>query len=155
MRGRDLLAERLSGSVAPFFTPPWNRCTDETARVLARLGFSALSADASAPGREVPGLTEIPVSIDWTRAWSRAGRCALAEDLRSLARRLSGDPDPPAIGVMLHHAVMGADELAALRELLALLGATRVAAVTSIGSVLSEKTFTLGSSTGHGSGPRW
>lgn len=132
-RGRDLLAERLDGRVEPFFTPPWNRCTDETARLLAQLGFSVLSADRSAPRRDVPGLTEIAVSIDWVRSWSRGGRGALAADLREVVQRVTADHGPSGVGVMLHHAVMSADELAALRELLGLLDSARVAVITSIG----------------------
>jgi len=132
IRGRDVLAERLDGRAAPFFTPPWNRCTDETARLLVQLDFKVLSADRSAPRRDVPGLSEIPVSIDWARSWSRGGRCALTADLREVLQRVTAGRDPSAIGVMLHHAVMSADELAALRELLVLLDSAPVAVITSI-----------------------
>jgi hypothetical protein len=152
--GRDVLAERLDGRLEPVFTPPWNRCTDSTAGVLVELGFRGLSADCSAPRRDRPGLIEIPVSLDWTRSWSRGGRRALAEDLHDLTRRLPGEPGPPVIGVMLHHAVMTVYELRALREMLALLRVADAAAVTSIGALLRERTFTLVSSTGHGPGAR-
>lgn len=154
IRGRDLLAARLDGRVEPVFTPPWNRCTDETAGVIVQLGFRALSADCSGPRRGVPGLTEVPVCVDWTRSWSQGGDHAVGAQLRDAVHRLTETCAAPAVGVMLHHAVMRAEELAALRELLALLDVASMAVVSSIGALMGEKTFTLVSSTGHGWGSR-
>ena len=38
--GRERLTGLLGDRVDPIFTPPWNRCTTDTGRVLAELGFS-------------------------------------------------------------------------------------------------------------------
>ena len=40
--GRALLRERLDGVLEPIFTPPWNRCTRDTALCLAELGFAEM-----------------------------------------------------------------------------------------------------------------
>ena len=65
-RGRPRPAADLLGArVDPIFTPPWNRCTADTGRCLAALGFEVLSREARAAPLDVPGLHELPVSIDW------------------------------------------------------------------------------------------
>lgn len=105
VEGQRVLDEWLPGRTQPVFTPPWNRCTRVTAEVLAELGFRVLSRHVSEPGLAVPGLAEMPVSVDWSYA-KRDGR------------RL-GDP----VGVNLHHAVMDDEELGLLDELCGLLAA--------------------------------
>ncbi|MHB1568095.1 MAG: polysaccharide deacetylase family protein [Solirubrobacteraceae bacterium] len=142
-RGQRALAERLGRPPAPIFTPPWNRCTPVTAELLADMGFAALSADSTAPLRDVAGLTEIPVTVDWTRCFSRGGRTELA---RALLRAGATCGDRP-IGLMLHHAVMHEDELVALRELLALLRET--VTLTSIAALVDESSLTSISPSGH------
>ena len=54
--GRARLADLLGARVDPIFTPPWNRCTADTGRCLAALGFEVLSreARAGAAGRARP-----------------------------------------------------------------------------------------------------
>jgi Polysaccharide deacetylase len=114
--GRTLLAERLDGAVQPIFTPPWNRCTRDTGLCLAELGFAVLSRESRAEPLGVPGLHELPVSLDFVR---------LEPD--ELARRFAFARPP--IGVMFHHAEMDGAELDRAGELLALLaGHSRVVA---------------------------
>jgi hypothetical protein len=106
--GRALLAERLDGVVEPIFTPPWNRCTRDTGLCLAELGFALLSREARAEPLGVPGLRELPVSLDWSR---------LPPD--ELAARFAAARPP--VGVMFHHAEMDDAELERADQLLALL----------------------------------
>jgi hypothetical protein len=117
-RGRATLTERM-GELPPVFTPPWNRCAEWTPKVLRGLGFSVLSRDVSAGVAGVPGLAEVPITVDWFAKRKkvpvdRTGRGGLIAE--SVA---SGEP----VGIMLHHEVMAADELADLDQLLALLAA--------------------------------
>src|SRR5262245_13245703 len=102
--GRRLLAERLD--VEPIFTPPWNRCTRETALCLAELGFEVLSRESRAEPLGV--LPELPVSLDFVRL-----------SPADLARRFSV-AEPP-VGVMFHHAEMDDAAMDRAGELLALL----------------------------------
>jgi len=112
--GRELLRERLDGHVAPIFTPPWNRCTRDTALCLAELGFEILSRESRAEPLGV--LRELPVSLDFVR---------LEPD--DLARRFARAAPP--VGVMFHHAEMDDAAMDRAGELLALLaGHPRVAA---------------------------
>jgi hypothetical protein len=111
---RDLAAgaarlEHLLGDLPqPIFTPPWNRCTADTGRVLADLGFEVLSREVRAAPLDVPGLSEVPIRVDWVKP-DRAARLAAAIAAGG------------SVGVMLHHAVMDDDDLARADELLALL----------------------------------
>ncbi len=105
--GRRKLLAWFGRRLDPIFTPPWNRCTPQTARVLAELGFSALSRDASAPAQDV--LPEIPIHVDWCRLRREdPSGSSLVATLARLAA--SGE----TLGLMLHHAAMDTIDLALL-----------------------------------------
>ena len=112
--GRHQLELLLGDAVAPFFTPPWNRCTESTARLLAELGFRVLSRDARERPFGIPGFLEIPVRVDWLRP--PADVAATGERLAVEGR--SGSP----VGIMLHPARIDAEQRRWLGALLALLG---------------------------------
>jgi peptidoglycan/xylan/chitin deacetylase (PgdA/CDA1 family) len=119
-RGRTAMREAFGAESADVFVPPWNRCSEETARVLRDDGVRALSRDATAEPFDVPGLAEVPITVDW-QVKRRDERRATA-DVRGerLAEAGSG---PRPVGVMLHHAVMSDDDLDDLEELAALVQA--------------------------------
>jgi hypothetical protein len=138
--GRDRLADLLGERVDPVFTPPWNRCTADTGRCLTELGFEVLSREARAAPLGVPGLRELPVSVDWFahRHGERLSRGELGE--RIAAAIGSGAP----LGVMFHHAVMDAGEMRRAAELLDAIASheraqpglmLEVAGVASVGQV--------------------
>jgi hypothetical protein len=108
--GRERLAELLGGEVDPIFTPPWNRCTVDTGRCLAELGYVALSREARAEPLGVAGLAELPVRVDWVRlpVDELAGRLADACACRGPA------------GVMFHHELMDGADMRRAGELLSL-----------------------------------
>jgi hypothetical protein len=118
LEGRERLGALLGGRVAPIFTPPWNRCGAVTAACLGELGFRVLSRDAAAPAANVPGLTELPIHVDWfaRRKGERLSRAAVAE---RMAADITRGATP--LGVMLHHAVMDERERASAGALLDLL----------------------------------
>lgn len=117
-RGRELLGA-LVGDLPNVFTPPWNRCAPWTPTVLRDLGFKVLSRDVSAGRAHVPGLLELPVSVDWfaKRKKVPVERAARGELLAGAAA--AGE----TVGVMLHHAVMSEQDLADIGALLALVAA--------------------------------
>jgi peptidoglycan/xylan/chitin deacetylase (PgdA/CDA1 family) len=115
-RGQRQLQRAFGARLDPIFTPPWNRCTDDTPAQLAALGFAALSRDAGAPAQQA--LTELPIHTDWTREQRLAAEAATDASEKiavQMARYVGGSH---AVGLMLHHAVMDDDELAQLRALL-------------------------------------
>ncbi len=115
--GARLLAARLGPAVDPIFTPPWNRCTEDTGHCLAAFGFAALSRESRAPALEVEGLAELSVTVDWFA--HRRGVPLTRVEVGELLAAGCGSGEP--LGLMLHHAAMGPTELADLAELLDLL----------------------------------
>jgi predicted deacetylase len=119
-RGTAILGEAFGDElVEPVFTPPWNRCTADTAAALADQGFAVLSRDHSATPLPGVRIAEVPVTVDWfgSRKGVRWTPHELAERMATAVR--SGDP----VGIMLHHAVTDDGEFAALGALTALLSA--------------------------------
>ena len=112
--GRRRLDDLLGTSVDPIFTPPWNRCIPGTGWCLAALGFRVLSREARAEPLGIPGLAELPVSVDWFAHRKRVRLTADELDVRAAAAIRHGRP----VGVMFHHAVMDEDERAGAGALL-------------------------------------
>jgi hypothetical protein len=108
--GRDILAALL-GDFAPIFTPPWNRCTRDTAQAVRDLGFSMLSREHRADPLALDGLTELSVHLDFARLSPEE------LDERFAAHVAAGR----TVGVMFHHAVMDREAFDRARELLDLL----------------------------------
>ncbi|HKW76196.1 MAG TPA: DUF2334 domain-containing protein [Terriglobales bacterium] len=116
-RGKQQLQEVLATDSDPIFTPPWNRCTEETADCLVKCGFRALSRESSATPFNVSGLAEIPITQDWF-AHRKGIRFTLEDWGKMVAAQLSlAKP----IGVMFHHAIMADREMQATDELLSTL----------------------------------
>ncbi len=98
--GRSRLRELLGDAVQPVFTPPWNRCTLDTARAVRDLGISVLSREHRAEPFGLDGLAEVPVHLDFAR---------LAPD--ELDARFAGlVAEGGPVGLMFHHAVMERDD---------------------------------------------
>jgi Uncharacterized protein conserved in bacteria (DUF2334) len=123
------LAELL-GEAPRIFTPPWNRCTRTTGECLLDLGFHVLARDATADPLELDGLHEPTVAVDWSKP--------------DAGRRLAGAAreDGP-VGVMLHHALMRAEERRAIAELLVLLTSHPDADAVFLGSLVSNDTYSV------------
>lgn len=114
-RGAKVLREAFGPLFTPIFTPPWNRCTAETRRVLRDLDFRALSTIRSdkSVGSE-PGLAEVPVSVDIFH-WKGGIRLKTEEELTvELLERSKTLP----IGVLLHHKTMSKEAWVRLERLL-------------------------------------
>ncbi len=63
--GRRLLRRLLGPWLDPIFTPPWNRCARVTGECLLDLGFVAISRESRASPLGIPGLCELPSTVDW------------------------------------------------------------------------------------------
>ena len=134
--GQRRLRELLGPALEPIFTPPWNRCTADTGAALVELGIGALSRDRTAEPLALDGLRELPVQVDWfvKRKGVPLGRDAVGEQLAARAR------EPAPLGVMLHHAEMETEDMAAMDALLDLVCAHENTRCRSMGAVLEEIT---------------
>jgi hypothetical protein len=113
--GQRRLRELL-GSVAPVFTPPWNRCTATTGECLLELGFELLSRESRAVPLATPGLSELSVRVDW----DHQKRCGLTRaEFGEMLAQAAMAPGP--VGIMFHHAEMDEQERAAAGDMLGLL----------------------------------
>lgn len=114
--GQARLSALFGDHLDAIFTPPWNRCTQDTVDALDALGFAVLSRDLTATALDTAGVTPLPVSVDWSK-WMRAdsGQARLAQEV---AAALDGDMP---FGIMLHHADMSTPDLDRLESLLDLL----------------------------------
>ena len=130
--GRQRLLDTFDDRCDPIFTPPWNRCTQVTADLLAAGGYRALSRTVGASQLRLEGLSEIPVSVDWCR-WQRSpdGRIGLGREIATCAAR--GVP----VGIMLHHAAMPSGDRMALMELLRLLSEHPNASCIAMASLIA------------------
>ena len=110
--GRRRLEDSIGVALPPLFTPPWNRCTRDTAECLAEVGVCILSRDSSAEPFGLHSLHELPVSLDWTgRRGVRRGPIAWGETIAHAIASAS------PVGVMLHHAAMTTGDRSMLRDL--------------------------------------
>jgi peptidoglycan/xylan/chitin deacetylase (PgdA/CDA1 family) len=128
-QGRALIGGLLHPYVDPIFTPPWNRCTDQTAAALVNLGFQVLSRDHTAVPFGIAELAEVPVTVDWF-AKKKSEPWARQEIARQLAKQVLSGGAP--VGVMLHHAITNEEHLGLVDELLALVEGHPKATSTSI-----------------------
>jgi hypothetical protein len=127
------LTELLGAAAEPIFTPPWNRCTPATGRYLVDMGFEVLSREASAPRLDIPGLSELPIRIDWFAHQKRV-RLSRAEFGNLLAAAI-GSTEP--LGIMFHHAIMDLEERRDAGDLLGLLAGHDNVAVHSMRDLAS------------------
>jgi len=115
--GKALLNDLLGPITESIFTPPWNRCTVATAICLRLEGFTVLSRDVTATQFGAPGLSEIPVSVDWFG--HRKGVRLTPDEIGESLSKAASSQAP--VGLMLHHALIDDEERQRIGELLELL----------------------------------
>lgn len=103
-RGRDRLQRVMGQAFAPYFTPPWNRCSMATMEELVKLGFKAISRNRNATPESPDVLPDIQINIDLhTRK-----EFDPAHSLDMLLAELEAGIASGKAGVMLHHQRMNA-----------------------------------------------
>jgi predicted deacetylase len=110
--GQKRLREAFGNTLDPIFTPPWNRCTQDTVACLEEHNFQILSRDVTAVLFETPTLQQVPVHVNWSRM--------LDNPLSDLGQAIATNLKKNTLtGIMLHHADMDNEKLKPLAELLA------------------------------------
>lgn len=137
-RGWMRLERLLDGRTDPIFTPPWNRCSQDTADALNTLGLQALSRDAGAAALRLGALHSLPVHVDWMKH-RETSHPASTPDLAALGTLLADAcRREPTLGLMLHHAVMQDADFDALGELFVALHASRKVEFVTMRSLLQS-----------------
>ena len=114
-KGKAILESIFPMRFFPVFTPPWNRCTPDTFKVLEELGFHLLSKDVGKHPITGYSFTEISTSLD-LYTWKGGAAMKSPEDIVQLL--LQQIEKLPVIGILLHHKVMDATAFAFLDQLL-------------------------------------
>ena len=115
--GKERLQQILGNEFAPFFTPPWNRCSQDTMDSLIELNFKALSRSKSAQPKAPDILPDIQVNVDLHTRKEEFQEDAVTMILQELNQALSSGQ----AGIMLHHQRMNDLSFIFLETLLSLL----------------------------------
>lgn len=133
--GQAKMKEAFGDNFYPAFIPPWNRCTEETYRVLDRLGFlmlSQLQSDSPVAGYK---FRQCPVTLDLYR-WRGGARLRPPEEIvRDLDLQIRRRD---AVGIMLHHKVMNDESFLFLDSLIRTLSRYPVIRFHTFQSMLSK-----------------
>lgn len=113
--GKKVLERIFHGRFHPVFTPPWNRCTEDTLKVVDQLGFRVLSRHRSEARSTGYRFREIPVTLDLYR-WKGAVTMRPREEI--LRHMVCQMRDGHTIGILLHHQVMDPEAFSFLEGLL-------------------------------------
>jgi len=101
-RGRERLRSLMGERLSPFFTPPWNRCSLDTAEALSELGFLAISRSVGVRPDLSPILPDIQVNVDLHTRKEATVEESLQNMLMELEKSIAGG----RCGIMLHHQRM-------------------------------------------------
>ena len=113
LRGMQRLQSLLGQHFSPFFTPPWNRCSEKTLAILKNAGFKAVSRDSGAKTLHIP-LPDFQVNADLhTRKENPPG-----ESLKKLGIELENGIMSGRLGIMIHHQRMNNSAFLLLDRLL-------------------------------------
>ena len=114
-RGKSRLEDAFGPRFYPAFTPPWNRCTQDTFGVLDELGFVVLSKDREKESVQGHRFQEISTTLDLYR-WKGGATLEPADVIvKTLISQLW---ELDTIGILLHHKVMDVTALTFLDQLL-------------------------------------
>jgi predicted glycosyltransferase len=114
-RGKSRMEEAFGPRFYPAFTPPWNRCTQDTFGLLDELGFVVFSKDQGKELVQGHRFQEISTTLDlyrWKDGPTLEPPTVFVKTLISQLWELD------RIGILLHHKVMGDTALTFLDQLL-------------------------------------
>lgn len=102
IRGKHRLQTLMGDSFTPIFTPPWNRCGQNTLDLLKELNFKAISRSQMGLPPSPDGLPDFAVSVDLhTRKEEQ-----LLSELEGLFSELDSAISQGHCGIMIHHQRM-------------------------------------------------
>ncbi len=114
-RGKSRLEKAFGPRFYPAFTPPWNRCTQDTFGVLDELGFAVFSKDQGKEPVEGHRFQEISTTLDLYR-WKDGATLKPADEI--VPALISQMRELDRVGVLLHHKVMDDTAFTFLDQLL-------------------------------------
>jgi peptidoglycan/xylan/chitin deacetylase (PgdA/CDA1 family) len=132
--GFHRLREIMGEVFVPAFTPPWNRCDQQTLNALQGLGFQALSRNSGAQPPAPAKISEYSVSVDLhTRK-----ELDDSHGWRNLCEELRDNLANGFCGIMLHHQRMNHGAFVFLELLLDKLERWNCGRFVHLGTLLEE-----------------
>ncbi len=119
----------------PVFSPPWNRCDQETLSALQDMGYKAISRNLAARPAVPPTLPDYAVSVDLHTRQERDSRSSWRRLFSELGHGLTGG----FCGIMIHHQRMNAAAFDFLDILLSALRRLNCARLAHLGNLIEEK----------------
>lgn len=102
INGRGRLSNLLEDHFSPFFTPPWNRCSESTLDLLEQLQYKGVSRSKGASPISPENLHDYQVNVDLhTRKEIKT-----EDSLHNLLEEIKASLSSGITGVMLHHQRM-------------------------------------------------
>lgn len=131
--GWQALQTQFGERIEAIFTPPWNRCSQDTIAALEMSGFVALSRIVRSDPLVTHQLVEVPVAIDWLK--KRQGERLSWQAFCDYAAPLI--ESEPVVGIMLHHECMPDEDLVDLEQLIDLFVQTPGVEFTHLSALVS------------------
>ncbi|OEU65281.1 MAG: DUF2334 domain-containing protein [Desulfovibrio sp. S3730MH75] len=119
-KGKLKLNKLLGNDMCPIFTPPWNRCTEETMTTLIELGFIAISRSINVAPFPLKGLPDLPINIDLHTIKEKNPKAGILNLMKQIENAVQSD----YAGFMLHHQRMNKTAVRFLDFLLARIAET-------------------------------
>lgn len=102
LEGKNKLITLFKDDFFPVFTPPWNRCSQDTIDSLIELDFKAISRNKDARPKSPPLLPDLSVNVDLhTRK-----EATIEHALVNFRQELSWSISSGFCGIMIHHQRM-------------------------------------------------
>lgn len=119
-QGQQKMQDLFEEHFIPVFTPPWNRLSNRTLRILQDLGFEGVSMGKHFPSGLKPtvAMKNLRVNFDLHTRKAKEGASDYHDLLEELTSLL-GKREP--VGIMIHHQRMNSFAFEFLDELLGLL----------------------------------
>ena len=119
--GKKNLLVHLGNLFYPVFTPPWNRCSQDTLELLNEMNYAAVSRSKGAKPPAGKILPDLAINIDLhTRREVDSN-----EGWKNLLAEFAAAAECGCMGIMLHHQLMNDAAFVFLDQLLALLKSNR------------------------------
>jgi hypothetical protein len=137
-QGRQKMEEIFLDRFIPVFTPPWNRLSPLTVKIVQQLNFRGISLAGPLPrgARQPSGLTNLRVQIDLHTRKSRDPEQDYL-DLLDEITAMMGRKEP--VGIMVHHQRMSLFAFDFLHELLTLLNHQSQVDLRGFRNILEKK----------------
>jgi hypothetical protein len=119
----------------PVFTPPWNRCDQETLGALQDMGYKAISRNLAAQPAVPPTLPDYAVNVDLHTRKERDSKSGWQGLLSELGDGLTRG----FCGIMIHHQRMNAAAFDFLDILLPELKRLNCARLAHLGNLIEEE----------------